>query len=207
MSNISRRDFLKTAGVMTLAVAAAGVLAGCNGNAPEAPEAPMTGKVPGEITKLGDVEFSVAKAVEQDNVKYTYANGAATDSEIQKAYVRLQVTVRNTKLGTDKLGVDPANFVVYVDGEQAKLINNDLSAAACEKVFGVKEAMQPVHNMGKLDPSTTATSYHASFGLKVEDGVVKKPTAIKVVYKDVVNMIVAEYDIPTPLTVVNYEVQ
>ena len=40
MSNISRRDFLKTAGVMTLAVAAAGVLAGCEGNAakPEVPE-------------------------------------------------------------------------------------------------------------------------------------------------------------------------
>ena len=39
MSNISRRDFLKTAGVMTLAVAAAGVLAGCEGNAAPAPEA------------------------------------------------------------------------------------------------------------------------------------------------------------------------
>ena len=39
MSNISRRDFLKTAGVMTLAVAAAGVLAGCEGNTAPAPEA------------------------------------------------------------------------------------------------------------------------------------------------------------------------
>ena len=39
MSNISRRDFLKTAGVMTLAVAAAGVLAGCEGNKPADPEA------------------------------------------------------------------------------------------------------------------------------------------------------------------------
>ena len=32
MSNISRRQFLKGAGVATLAVAAAGVLAGCSGN-------------------------------------------------------------------------------------------------------------------------------------------------------------------------------
>ena len=40
MSNISRRDFLKTAGVMTLAVAAAGVLAGCEGNAAK-PEVPV----------------------------------------------------------------------------------------------------------------------------------------------------------------------
>ena len=39
MSNISRRDFLKTAGVMTLAVAAAGVLAGCNTTSVPAPEA------------------------------------------------------------------------------------------------------------------------------------------------------------------------
>ena len=39
MSNISRRDFLKTAGVMTLAVAAAGVLAGCEGSTAPAPEA------------------------------------------------------------------------------------------------------------------------------------------------------------------------
>ena len=39
MSNISRRDFLKTAGVMTLAVAAAGVLAGCNTTSVPAPDA------------------------------------------------------------------------------------------------------------------------------------------------------------------------
>ena len=32
MSNISRRKFLKGAGVAALAVAAAGVLAGCSGN-------------------------------------------------------------------------------------------------------------------------------------------------------------------------------
>ena len=39
MSNISRRKFLKGAGVAALAVAAAGVLAGCsNGDAPVIPE-------------------------------------------------------------------------------------------------------------------------------------------------------------------------
>ena len=36
MSNISRRQFLKGAGVATLAVAAAGVLAGCS-NVPDKP--------------------------------------------------------------------------------------------------------------------------------------------------------------------------
>ena len=38
MSNISRRQFLKGAGVATLAVAAAGVLAGCSG--PDVPDVP-----------------------------------------------------------------------------------------------------------------------------------------------------------------------
>ena len=41
MSNISRRQFLKGAGVATLAVAAAGVLAGCSGNdVPDVPAVP-----------------------------------------------------------------------------------------------------------------------------------------------------------------------
>ena len=63
MSNISRRDFLKTAGVMTLAVAAAGVLAGCEGNAAK-PEVPEIGaKALGEVTKVGKFEFTVNKAV------------------------------------------------------------------------------------------------------------------------------------------------
>ena len=49
MSNISRRQFLKGAGVATLAVAAAGVLAGCSGNA--GPDVPVTNVV-GETAKI-----------------------------------------------------------------------------------------------------------------------------------------------------------
>ena len=206
MSNISRRDFLKTAGVMTLAVAAAGVLAGCEGNT-EKPVAPETGKVPGEITKLGDVEFSVAKAVEQNNVKYTYADGVATKSEIQYAAVRIQVTVRNTRLGTETLGLDPKNFAVYVDGKVVGLDQNDLKAADAKKLFGIEEGMKPVNNLCEQHPSTTATSYHATYALEIKEGVVQHPASIKVVYKDTVNMIVAEYNIPTALPIVNYEVK
>ena len=51
MSNISRRQFLKGAGVATLAVAAAGVLAGCSG--PDVPDVP---DVPG-VTKKVTVIF------------------------------------------------------------------------------------------------------------------------------------------------------
>ena len=56
MSNISRRDFLKTAGVMTLAVAAAGVLAGCEGNNPVDPEKPV---VTGNSVTVGDYTLTI----------------------------------------------------------------------------------------------------------------------------------------------------
>ena len=45
MSNISRRKFLKGAGVAALAVAAAGVLAGCSGN-----DVPIPGVTVKDIT-------------------------------------------------------------------------------------------------------------------------------------------------------------
>ena len=62
MSKITRRDFLKTAGVMTLAVAAAGVLSGCEGNT--APVKPETGtKALGDVITVGDYQFSVTNAV------------------------------------------------------------------------------------------------------------------------------------------------
>ena len=52
MSNISRRKFLKGAGVAALAVAAAGVLAGCSGN--DVPDVP---DVPGVTTRPVTVIF------------------------------------------------------------------------------------------------------------------------------------------------------
>ena len=73
MSNISRRDFLKTAGVMTLAVAAAGVLAGCEGNAakPEVPEVTQNSVTVGNFTMS-------LKNVKQVAVK-TYETGTGTN--------------------------------------------------------------------------------------------------------------------------------
>ena len=50
MSNISRRKFLKGAGVAALAVAAAGVLAGCSGNT-SVPDKPTPG-VPDKTVKI-----------------------------------------------------------------------------------------------------------------------------------------------------------
>ena len=73
MSNISRRDFLKTAGVMTLAVAAAGVLAGCEGNTakPEVPEITQTSVTVGNYTLT-------LKDTKQFAVKTHDTNGAVT---------------------------------------------------------------------------------------------------------------------------------
>ena len=55
MSNISRRQFLKGAGVATLAVAAAGVLAGC-GNVPgtDVPDVPEVTSVDLRVNFVDD---------------------------------------------------------------------------------------------------------------------------------------------------------
>lgn len=49
MSNISRRQFLKSAGVATLAVAAAGMMAGCKADTPDTPDPPVIPEVTKEV--------------------------------------------------------------------------------------------------------------------------------------------------------------
>lgn len=49
MSNISRRQFLKSAGVATLAVAAAGMMAGCKADTPDTPDTPVIPEVTKEV--------------------------------------------------------------------------------------------------------------------------------------------------------------
>ena len=76
MSNISRRQFLKGAGVATLAVAAAGVLAGCSKeDVPVIPEVTtrpvrvifMADKGNGETVVVGETKIDVLKT--EDSVK------------------------------------------------------------------------------------------------------------------------------------------
>lgn len=66
---ISRRRFLKSAGVAALAVAAAGVLAGCDGNS--------SSKVPG--TEVPDVPGTTSKKV---NVIFTDVEAAPGDANV-----------------------------------------------------------------------------------------------------------------------------
>ena len=64
MSNISRRQFLKGAGVATLAVAAAGVLAGCSGNAgPDVPDVPGVTTRPVTVIFMKDEGNGVTNVV------------------------------------------------------------------------------------------------------------------------------------------------
>ena len=84
MSNISRRKFLKGAGVAALAVAAAGVLAGCSGN--DVPSIPgVTAK---DITVIfvdrdgNKVDTTVVK-----NVKLTETKMNSNDVQAPEGYV------------------------------------------------------------------------------------------------------------------------
>ena len=99
MSNISRRDFLKTAGVMTLAVAAAGVLAGCEGNKPVDPETPV---VTGNSVTVGDYTLTI-KESKLYSVK-TYSNVTDKPNEVkaEDRYVVVLGNLMNNKPDTTK---------------------------------------------------------------------------------------------------------
>ena len=73
MSNISRRKFLKGAGVAALAVAAAGVLAGCSGS-PGVPDKP----VPGVPDKTVHINYLIGVQTVNGTLVDITVNGLAT---------------------------------------------------------------------------------------------------------------------------------
>ena len=84
MSNISRRQFLKGAGVATLAVAAAGVLAGCSkDDVPVIPE--VTAK---DVTvKFVDRDGKEVGSIVVENVKLTETKMNSNDVKAPDGYV------------------------------------------------------------------------------------------------------------------------
>ena len=84
MSNISRRQFLKGAGVATLAVAAAGVLAGCSkDDVPVIPE--VTAK---DVTvKFVDRDGKEVGSIVVENVKLTETKMNSNDVKAPEGYV------------------------------------------------------------------------------------------------------------------------
>ena len=91
MSNISRRKFLKGAGVAALAVAAAGVLAGCSGN---------------DVPSIPDV------TVKDVTVKFVDRNGKEVGSTVVK---NVKVTEPNMNSSAVKA---PEGYVVAILGDQ-----------------------------------------------------------------------------------------
>lgn len=91
MSNISRRKFLKGAGVAALAVAAAGVLAGCSGN---------------------DVPSIPGVTVKDVTVKFVDRNGKEVGSTVVK-----NVKVTETKMNSNDVKA-PEGYVIGIVGDQ-----------------------------------------------------------------------------------------
>ena len=134
MSNISRRDFLKTAGVMTLAVAAAGVLAGCEGNKPA--------EVPGETTNsvtVGDFTVSIKEA-KQYAVKHYDETTGKVDAE--ERYVVVLCNVMNN---------DPTMTATAPAIPALKPVNmydtNWISDKNVKELFNL-DAVYPLENLG-----------------------------------------------------------
>ena len=128
MSNISRRDFLKTAGVMTLAVAAAGVLAGCEGNKPIDDETPIQTSVSTAVVGAYTVTLNTPTLV---NVKYVDNDGNATYKK------RLYVMFNIKKDGKDVLAMPKFSL----DEEKENLgWKDDTAEKALKKVFGTTDA-------------------------------------------------------------------
>ena len=158
MSNISRRQFLKGAGVATLAVAAAGVLAGCS-NVPDKPTPgvpdktvhiyymigvqPVNGE-PVEISVNGLATYVTYEtihanipanaAADYDCAKKNYdieKDGTVTVKLQKKASAKPTVTIKYTT-GTDEIkgGTDFMFYELEVDENATALTQEQLDSLA-----------------------------------------------------------------------------
>ena len=107
MSNISRRKFLKGAGVAALAVAAAGVLAGCSGN-----DVPS---IPGVTAK-------------NVTVKFVDRNGKEVGSTVVK-----NVKLTETKMNSNDVKA-PEGYVIGIVGDQRIDWDNQTVTFTVDKV-------------------------------------------------------------------------
>ena len=206
MSKITRRDFLKTAGVMTLAVAAAGVLAGCDGA--EKPVAPETGnKALGDITKIGKMEFSVVKAVQQNNITTTLDDaGTGVKETLEKASLCVLMSVRNTADVEGEKGFDFNKVKLYVNGQKVTTNTREYTSIpkSVKEYYGEDvKSFKAATGMVELAPEKNAT-YYEFFAMLDKDvyGDLKDVNTVEVTYYDAADKTAVNYTIPTPLTVV-----
>ena len=201
MSNISRRDFLKTAGVMTLAVAAAGVLAGCEGNAAK-PEVPETGaKALGEVTKVGKFEFTVNKAVLAEVYKDTTTG--TNDAVVEETHRKLALVfaVKQTEKDTAAT-FTTSNVKVYVNGKLMTLAAGTDTFTA--EALGMNE--RPAKFPDTIAANDTYKAEATSYQFVVDapetdytgDNKYVAITSVKVVVNDPDKSVYTTYDVPVP---------
>ena len=199
MSNISRRDFLKTAGVMTLAVAAAGVLAGCEGQTTE-PETPVIKPDQGltETTEIGKFSFSVqdAKLVEHLPVK---TDKNEVDYTKAARVVALLIAVKNNGEGAAQFGFDKLKF--YINGDKADAVveaNTKISPEQAKVYFGSDTpAYLPVAATNVVADKAKADLYYVTFNFasKDGDGKFKDITSVQVRYQEDDKAKIVNYDL------------
>ena len=146
MSNISRRKFLKGAGVAALAVAAAGVLAGCsNGDAPVIPEVTKEVKVificngatagkDGSVVVKKDAKTVLVSQIKAEQIPQGYTVESTGELKIQEIDGKECVLVTLKKIATTK----PVTVAFYDTVNRALLSTTMTITVASDAEFVYK---------------------------------------------------------------------
>ena len=162
MSNISRRQFLKGAGVAALAVAAAGVLAGCSGN-----DVPA---VPGVTTRPVTVIFMKDEGDGKTNVV-----GETAKIDVLKTENSVKVADIDKKLLPEDYHLENENDVVEVrkddsKGEYIIVFVTDVTMTPTKKTIDVKLLELPNNIIkAKAEVAVDATGVSAA-DIQLPDG-------------------------------------
>ena len=146
MSNISRRKFLKCAGVAALAVAAAGVLTGCsNGDAPVIPEVTKEVKVificngatagkDGSVVVKKDAKTVLVSQIKAEQIPQGYTVESTGELKIQEIDGKECVLVTLKKIATTK----PVTVAFYDTVNRALLSTTMTITVASDAEFVYK---------------------------------------------------------------------
>lgn len=162
MSNISRRKFLKGAGVAALAVAAAGVLAGCSGN-----DVPA---VPGVTTRPVTVIF-----MKDEGNGVTNVVGETAKIDVLKTENSVKVADIDKKLLPEDYHLENENAVVEIrkddsKGEYIIVFVTDVTMTPTKKTIDVKLLELPNNFIeAKAEVAVDATGVSAA-DIQLPDG-------------------------------------
>ena len=165
MSNISRRKFLKGAGVAALAVAAAGVLAGCSGN--DVPDVPA---VPGVTTRPVTVIF-----MKDEGNGVTNVVGETAKIDVLKTENSVKVADIDKKLLPEDYHLENENAVVEIrkddsKGEYIIVFVTDVTMTPTKKTIDVKLLELPNNFIeAKAEVAVDATGVSAA-DIQLPDG-------------------------------------